>query len=555
MSWKQPSQIASRQEPPLIISDPGEEGAERGRIPMNIGLDDSVFSALISKVDSDAVYRVDFEEAKSETYTVTTFEHPRLEKSDATITPPKYVGKDARTIEDTRKVSLIEGSDLKWELKVNKPVAAAELFGEDESVIELQPSKSDPKILVASHIPDKTKKYRLHLVDDRDRSNKRPPWFTVTVKKNLPPKLTFVFPKRDIQVSAVQEFPVEAMVWDDVGVLQAGATFQYGEEEKKVVLVDKKAEGGKNHPIETLFNVEELGAKPRDLVSYHLWAEDIGPDGKKRRTSSDMFFAEVRHFEDIFREAQSAGGPPSEGQEGQTVKLLKLQKEILDASWKVLRRQQMGRTAEELADDISVLAESQSIAIEHTEKAIQMAEDPDLKALMGEAKTEMVSAVTDFQTILEKQNAATLHVAYNHVRKAYEKLIQARAREHQVTQSNKPPQSGQPQEKEAQLMNLELKQKELKYEEESKAQDPAANRRAKGKPRSAQQTQRAGTSSGSHRRKNQRTRDRTSGSQNRRRKTGTRTPVETPFRKNRNSFCAKPMICWSGWTPTRTAPT
>ncbi len=50
--------------------------------------------------------------------------------------------------------------------------------------------------------------------------------------------------------------------------------------------------------------MEKLAAKPDELLSYHFWAEDLGPDGKVRRTDGDMFFAEVRDFEQIFRQGQ-----------------------------------------------------------------------------------------------------------------------------------------------------------------------------------------------------------------------------------------------------------
>ena len=59
---------------------------------------------------------------------------------------------------------------------------------------------------------------------------------------------------------------------------------------------------------EHLLDFEALKAVPDQLVTYFFWAEDIGPDGQPRRTSGDMFFAEVRHFEEIFRQGEQ---PPS----------------------------------------------------------------------------------------------------------------------------------------------------------------------------------------------------------------------------------------------------
>ncbi len=459
----------------VVIRDPGEDGAERGRVKLQPGLDELVFAGLITKVDSDAVYRVEFDGEKSDEFNITTFVHPKLEKADATITPPAYAEQETKTIEDTLKVSLLEGSDLAWSMKVNKPVKDAELFGiEDGAIIPLKPSSGDPTVLVASHVPEKTQKFRLHLVDDRERSNKRPPILTVNVKKNLPPKLEFEFPKRDVEVSAIQEMPVEGKVWDDLGVLKAGVTFEFGEKSSELALADAKMAGGKNHPLSTIYNFEEIGAKPRDMVTYHLWAEDLGPDGKPRRTMSDLFFAEVREFEDIFREQESQGGPPSEGEQagGAAAKLMKLQKEVINANWALLRRYQMGRKIDELLDDTGVVKESQEIAIGQVNSTMEEAEDPELKVLFAEAREFMQKAVGELTVALEKPDGSKLEPALAFEKKAYATLVKARNREHNITRSNEPMQGqGQGQEQEQQLMELEMKQKELRYEEQRMAEE------------------------------------------------------------------------------------
>ena len=99
-----------------------------------------------------------------------------------------------------------------------------------------------------------------------------------------------------------------------------------------------------------LIDLESLNAEPDQLLSYHFWAEDFGPDGQPRRTFSDMFFAEVRHFEEIFRQGQQPPGgsqSPEEqqqngGQNGQeATKLAELQKQIINATWKLIRRERI----------------------------------------------------------------------------------------------------------------------------------------------------------------------------------------------------------------------
>ena len=93
--------------------------------------------------------------------------------------------------------------------------------------------------------------------------------------------------------------------------------------------------------------LEELGAAPDQLVAWFAWADDVGPDGEVRRTATDMYFAEVRPFEEIFRQGQGGAGEGEEeekaGKKGSPQekmgKLAELQKQIINATWK-LRRQQ-----------------------------------------------------------------------------------------------------------------------------------------------------------------------------------------------------------------------
>ena len=111
--------------------------------------------------------------------------------------------------------------------------------------------------------------------------------------------------------------------------------------------------GRKRVQAEHLLDFEALKAVPDQLVTYFFWAEDIGPDGQPRRTSGDMFFAEVRHFEEIFRQGEQppSGSAENEEQEqgratpSEADQLAELQKEIINGTWKLIRRE-TGRQAD-----------------------------------------------------------------------------------------------------------------------------------------------------------------------------------------------------------------
>ena len=115
---------------------------------------------------------------------------------------------------------------------------------------------------------------------------------------------------RDVRVSPVEELKLKAKLEDDFGLVRHGLSYgMAGDEPREIVLNGPAAAPvSKKVQAEHLLDFEAIQAVPDQLVTYFFWAEDIGPDGKPRRTSGDMFFAEVRHFEEIFRQGEQ---PPS----------------------------------------------------------------------------------------------------------------------------------------------------------------------------------------------------------------------------------------------------
>ena len=459
------------------------DGTECDRQPMRLTVDGQVFGGMIAKADRHTRYHVEFAGEKSAQHTLTVFDYPALVRSDVIVTPPDYTKLPAKETKNTQKVTALEGSKIAWKIKVNKPLlsgstspfephlTAAELFGEDKTVIPLTPSADDPTLLEAVLTATLSQKYRLHLVDEADRGNKNPPWFTVTVQSNQLAKIEVVFPKRDIQVSSLQELPVEAKISDDLSVLKSGAVFSINGNEKEVAFTHAATEPRKKQDVRAELLLEKEGAQPRQLVSYYVWAEDTGPKGEVRRSMSDMFFAEVRHFEDIFREAEAP--PPEPGQpKPKAQKLIELQKQIVNATWKLIRDANGGRAMESLAPDAGVVHQSQGIAMEQTKEAMEEVEDAEVKKYLTEAWKSMKDALDPLNQASEEKKRSPLNQALTFEQSALEWLHRAQSREHQVMRQNSPPMAGAPQEaNKNQIMDLELKQKDQRYEEEKAASE------------------------------------------------------------------------------------
>lgn len=467
----------------LVISE--VDGKIREHLPMHLTVDEQVFGGMISKVERPTKYHVEFANQQSQQHTVTVFDYPALVRADVIVTPPEYTKLPPKETKNTQKVTVLEGSKIAWKLKVNKPLiaeitsksdpfaphlTAAELFGEDKSIITLSPSKDDPTMLEGVLTAEKSQKYRLHLVDEAERANKNPPWFTVTVQSNQLAKIEVVFPKRDLQVSSLQELPVEAKVSDDLGVTKSGAVFSINGSSKEIIFKHPATAPQKKQDVRAELTLEKENAQPRQLVSYYLWAEDTGPKGEVRRSMSDMFFADVRHFEDIFREMEA---PPSEpGQpKAQSDKLVDLVKQIVNATWRIIRDTNAGRAMEAAAPDVEVVHQSVGMALEQVKEGMEEAEDAEVKQALTEAWKSLKDAQPPLQQASEEKKRSPLNQALTFEQTALEWLHRAQSREHQVMRQNQPQQamSGSQSQKQNQLMDLELKQQEQRYEEEKAA--------------------------------------------------------------------------------------
>ena len=86
--------------------------------------------------------------------------------------------------------------------------------------------------------------------------------------------------------------------------------------------------------------LEDLDVRPGDFVSYYVRARDLPRGKRSSETRSDIFFLDVKPFEEEFTLAQSqaamGGGQPNQ----QLDDLVAAQKQIIVATWKLDRRSQ-----------------------------------------------------------------------------------------------------------------------------------------------------------------------------------------------------------------------
>ncbi|MEZ5288001.1 MAG: hypothetical protein R2712_25040 [Vicinamibacterales bacterium] len=124
--------------------------------------------------------------------------------------------------------------------------------------------------------------------------------------------------------------------------------------------------------------LEELGVRPGDFVTYYARARDVGQGRRTTEARSDIYFLEVKPFEEVFTAAQSQ----AMGMQGdpELQDLAEAQKQIIAATWKLDARARRARDARSAAD-IKAVADAQR---ELRERASESA--GDLAAAMADPR-------------------------------------------------------------------------------------------------------------------------------------------------------------------------
>ncbi|HAV62194.1 MAG TPA: hypothetical protein DCY13_07490, partial [Verrucomicrobiales bacterium] len=455
------------------------EKGESRRLPMNRNLDDPTYGAQIANVTEDLLYRVEFPAGTSRDFKINVFEYPRLVRGDAVLAFPDYTGLPPKTVEDTRRINAVEGTQLDYQMTLNKPVASARLWSTNGTELPLRADSASSNVLHLAMTLSDSGRYFLTLVDAAGRSNRIPDEITLAVVPNREPQLRLVSPRGDQRFSPVEEVRFETEVSDDFGLLRHGLGYSINGGEHVLIELGQESERFAKQKADHLLMLEGAGVKTDDLVSFYLWAEDFGPDGQARRVEGDIYFGDIRQLDEIFRQGQpgdsSSSSQQQQQQDSPASQLLELQKEIISATWNVKRAENPTRPSAGYEENVGVIRESQEQALAQAEAAGDRIRDARMRLHLQEAMKAMTTAGEHLATAERGPSVEPLSPALGAEQVAYQQLLRLQAREFEVTRQQRGQgQSRQNQRNQRQMNELDLEEEDQRYENERQAQTQEA---------------------------------------------------------------------------------
>jgi len=443
-------------------------GAAPRQIALVKSLADPVFGVSIPEVDHDLTYHLEYGSHHTRDYKISVFEHPRLEQANALLTYPTYTKLAPKRIENTRRVSAVEGTQLQLDLRLNKPVVSAELVARDDkkTVVPLKVAEGKAVASLPDFALKASQTYDLRLVDSDGRKNALATPIIVEVLPDRPPELHVNSPRGDQRPSPVEEINFAGTLLGEFGVSAYGLAYTLAGGQTKTIELGTTVPALEKRSFNYILHLEDLGVQPDQLLSWYVWADDTGPDGKPRRTTGDLYFDEIRRFDEIFRENQGMqppDGPQNDpsGQGSENQKLAELQKQIISATWKLQRNPSDAK----YVDDTKVVHDSQDQALGQATKDQGDAEDPRAQELWSAVTQEMKTASSHLRDA--GKSADSLAPALAAEQSAYQSLLRLQPHSTQVSRGRGGRGGGGANQR--QLAQLDLTQEKNRYETQRQA--------------------------------------------------------------------------------------
>ena len=473
----------------LVVQEPGRP---KRWMTMIQSLEDPTYSYRLTNVQSNALYNIVYDGVESDLYRMMVFEYPDLKNSQAKLDYPDFTGREDKTIKNTRRLTAVEGTGLTFDFQFNKPLKSAILKSRDENrddiiLKSLEENSSNYQFLWGFNEPGEFR-YELFLEDQDGRENQFPSQYVFSVLENLPPALKFKAPAGDTEVTSIEEMRLQGEARDDYGLEAIGIGYQLAGEEAQHIALQTNGMVTNKLDVAHIIRMEELDVEEGQVVSYFLWADDRDKEGELRRNFSDLFFATVRPFDEIFRQNRSAtegmrqqqqqqgeGGEGGEQQQSIS-RLLDSQKEVISATWNLKRR---NAEDEKMAEDIQVVLDSQDELLSLLEQASAMLQDSESGGQAYQANEAMQNAVESLTEAKEAEGgeiAKALSDAIVSEQTALQNLQKLRENEFQVSRQQAQQQRQQQQGRgnsnraQRQLDQLNMQDSRNNYELESKAE-------------------------------------------------------------------------------------
>ncbi|HYD54349.1 MAG TPA: DUF4175 family protein, partial [Gemmatimonadaceae bacterium] len=374
------------------------------RLPMRAD-SSGAYAAFLFGVSARTDYYVEADGVRSGSFKIDVADLPYAKRIDLEYRFPTYTGRPAEVVEDGGDIAAIAGTQVVVTITSTRPARAGRLVVDHGDTVVMTP-RPDGRLAGVLRVT-RPGFYSVQLEGPDGRMLPASLDYAIDVLDDRAPTVKIDKPGRDTRPTAVEEVYIEVSAEDDYGVDRLELVYSVNGGDEKVIPLHA-ATGRRTPEISGSHTIalEELSVQAGDAVSYYARATDNDRVKGGKKTSTDIYFLNVRPFSRDYRQQQQSGGGGG-GQQGEEPPsaLSQAQRDIVAGTFKT-ERDRAATPPAQFNEDVATLGRAQGTLRERTEGLAEKI------VSRGVAKQDSVLALI----------AKTLGLAAGEMKKAEESL-------------------------------------------------------------------------------------------------------------------------------------
>jgi hypothetical protein len=303
-------------------------------------------------------YVIESNGVRSPGYHIDVADVPYTKKLGLDYRFPSYTGLVPQAVEEGGDIAAVKGTQVRVRVTTTVPARGGRLIverGEHTDTVPLAPQTDGT--LGGSLRVDAAGFYKVELTAQDGRIFPGSLDYTIDALPDRPPTIVFTKPGRDEKVLNVDEVYAEVQADDDYGVQKLELVYSVnGGAEKTEPLYNATRRTPQMTAAHT-FSLEDFKLQPGDVVSYYARATDNDAVSGAKTATTDIYFLQVRPFEQEYKQDQGGGGGGGGGSDD-AGQLSEQERQIIAGTFNTMRDQASKQT-KDLQEDLSTLRVSQ----------------------------------------------------------------------------------------------------------------------------------------------------------------------------------------------------
>jgi uncharacterized protein DUF4175 len=305
-------------------------------------------------INTPMEYVIESNGVRSPAYRIDVADVPYTKKLGLEYRFPAYTGMAPEAVDEGGDIAAVKGTQVRVRVATTVPARGGRLLVDRGDRTDTIPLTVNTDGTLGGTLSVRAAGfYKLELQAQDGRIFPGSLDYTIDAIPDRPPTIRFTKPGSDQKVLNVDEVYTEVQADDDYGVSKMELVYSVNGGPEKTAPLYAATRRTPNMTASYTFSLEDFKLQPGDVVSYYARATDNDAVSGPKTTTSDIYFMQVRPFEQDYKQDQGGGGGGGGGNDD-TGQLSEQQRQIIAGTFNTLR-DKASKQQKEIQEDLSTL--------------------------------------------------------------------------------------------------------------------------------------------------------------------------------------------------------